>query len=198
MKKILLIATANKGKLLEIKEILEGIPFEIKSSSEMGINNDVPETGNTFQENAQIKAETIGRKINKLTLAEDSGLEVDALSGRPGIYSARYISGSDEDRVNKVLEELKGIPNEKRTARFICVAALYDPRTQKTEFFEGVSRGVITQKPAGVNGFGYDPIFYNLDLNKTNAQASLEEKNLVSHRARSLNKIKKFLILKIR
>lgn len=193
MKKTLIIATGNKNKIIEIKNILKNIPFEIKSSAQVGINEDVPETGKTFQENAQIKAETIGRKINKLTLAEDSGLEVDALSGRPGIYSARYVPGSDEDRVNKVLEELKGIPKEKRTARFICVAALYDPRTQKTEFFEGVSRGVITQKPAGVNGFGYDPIFYNLDLNKTNAQATLTEKNLVSHRAHALAKVKDFL-----
>lgn len=196
--KTLIIATSNRGKLLEIKHILENIPYEIKSSQDVGFTDEVVETGKTFRENAKIKAETIGRKLKYLTIAEDSGLEVDALSGRPGIYSARYVPGSDEIRVNKVLEELKGIPKEERTARFICVAALYNPRTQKTEFFEGVSRGVITQKPAGVNGFGYDPIFYNLDLNKTNAQATLAEKNLVSHRARALNKVKEFLLLKIR
>ena len=193
MIKTVIIATSNKGKLIEIKEILKGIPFQIKSLPELDFKIEIDETGKTFKENALIKAKTVGEKTNLLTLGEDSGLEVDYLYGKPGIYSARYIPGTDQDRVNKVLEELKRVPREKRTARFICVAALYDPRTQKTEFFEGVSTGVITQKPAGENGFGYDPIFYNLDLKKTNGEASLEEKNLVSHRARALKKVKDFL-----
>ena len=168
MIKTVIIATSNKGKLIEIKEILKGIPFQIKSLPELDFKIEIDETGKTFKENALIKAKTVGEKTNLLTLGEDSGLEFDYLYGKPGIYSARYIPGTDQDRVNKVLEELKRVPREKRTARFICVAALYDPRTQKTEFFEGVSRGVITQKPAGENGLGYDPIFYNLDLTKIN------------------------------
>ena len=194
MKKFLIIATTNKGKLIEIKEILKGIPYEIKSSAEFGFNSDIPETGMTFKENSQIKAEFVGKKTGILTLAEDSGLEVDYLGGRPGIYSARYLPGSDDDRLKKVLSELKGVPKEKRNACFICVAALFDPNKNKTYFFEGDSRGYITEKPYGKNGFGYDPIFYNLELKKTNAQASSAEKNRVSHRARALIKVKEFLL----
>ena len=191
---IIVLATSNNGKLLEIRNILENIPFEIKSSMELGFHNEIAETGKSFRENAKIKAETVGKKLKILTLAEDSGLEVDALSGKPGIYSARYVEGSDSDRVNKILEDLKNVPKEKRTARFFCVAALYDPVLDKTEFFAGESRGLITEKPVGKNGFGYDPIFYNFDLKKTNSESSLEEKNRVSHRARALIKVKEFLL----
>ena len=194
MKKFLIIATTNKGKLIEIREILKGIPYEIKSSAEFGFNSDIPETGMTFKENAQIKTVFIGRKTGMMTLAEDSGLEVDYLGGRPGIYSARYLSGTDQDRYNKILAELNGVPREKRQARFVCVAALFDPQKNKTFFYESESRGVITEKPYGKNGFGYDPIFYNLELKKTNAQASSAEKNRVSHRARALIKVKEFLL----
>lgn len=193
MKKILLIATTNKGKLSEINHILKNITYEIKSLDQIGWSDEINETGNSFRENAQIKAEAVGKKTGQLTLAEDSGLEIDALSGRPGIYSARYTAGNDKDRVNKVLEELKAVSNKKRTARFIAVAALFDPQKNKIYFFEGESKGIITEKPIGNNGFGYDPIFYNPDLKKTNAQASEEEKNLVSHRARALLKLKQFL-----
>lgn len=189
----LVIATYNKGKLSEINQILKNIPFELKSLDLIGFTDEIAETGNSFKENAHIKAVTVGKKTGLLTLAEDSGLEVDALSGKPGIYSARYAPGNDEDRVNKVLHELEGLPEEKRTARFVCVAALFDPKINKTYFFEGESRGVITEKPIGKNGFGYDPIFYNLDLNKTNSEATVEEKNSVSHRARALIKVKQFL-----
>ena len=193
MNKVLLIATTNKGKIVEINQILKNTPFVLKSLAEVGFNQEIEETGKTFAENARIKATTAGKKTGLLTLAEDSGIEIDALEGAPGIYSARYAPGSDSDRVNKVLKDLIDIPKEKRTARFVCVAALFDPEKNTVRFFEGESWGMITEKPIGVNGFGYDPIFYNPDLEKTNGEASLEEKNKVSHRARALLKVKKFL-----
>lgn len=191
--RILLIASNNTGKIKEIKEILRGIPFEIKSLIDIRFDMDVEETGKTFAENAILKAKTIGEKTGLLTLADDSGLEVDALGGKPGIYSARYIEGTDLDRINKLLNELKGTPKEKRTARFKAVIALYDPQTKNIQTFEGVSEGCITEKPIGANGFGYDPVFFNVDLGKTNGDVTLEEKNRVSHRARALLKVKNYL-----
>ncbi|MBI4990891.1 non-canonical purine NTP pyrophosphatase [Candidatus Gottesmanbacteria bacterium] len=225
--KQILIASSNPGKIREIKEILKGVPFELKTMDEIGFNEEIPETGETFEENAIIKAKTIGEKTKLLTLAEDSGLEVDALEGRPGIYSARYANGSDLNRIDKLLKELKRIPKEKRTARFRAVVALYIPTSVipnasegsladassdklrdssaplrfarndnsiRIVTFEGISKGYITGKIIGNNGFGYDPIFYNLDLGKTNGQASIEEKNRVSHRARALKRVKDFLL----
>lgn len=189
----LLLATRNSGKIREIKELLAGIPLELKTVDEIGIVVDVEEEGKTFVENAISKAKVIGRRNNLLTLAEDSGLEVDALGGRPGVFSARFAEGSDLDRVNKLLKELRGIPKEKRTARFKAAVAIYEPETREVQTFEGVSEGYITEKPIGSNGFGYDPIFFNFDLGKTNAQATLEEKNRVSHRGRALQKAKIFL-----
>lgn len=169
---------------------MSGMPFELISLDDLPINDEVSEDGKTFEENAIIKAKTIGEKTKMLTLAEDSGLEVDALEGRPGVLSARYCVGSDLDRIHKLLKELNGIPKEKRTARFKAVAALYNPLTNKVDTFTGVSEGYIAGKPIGTNGFGYDPVFFNLDLGKTNAQATLEEKNRVSHRGRALRKAK--------
>lgn len=192
-RKTLIIATRNKGKIMEIKEILSDIRFEIKSLNDIELDIDVEETGKTFTENAILKAKTIGEKTGLLTLSDDSGLEVDALGGRPGIMSARYCEGTDADRIVKLLKELMGIPKEKRTARFRVVVAIYNPTTKNIQTFEGVSEGYITEKPIGTNGFGYDPIFYNLNLGKTNAQASFEEKNRVSHRARALDKVKEYL-----
>lgn len=193
MQSKLLIATRNKGKLREIKQILSDLPFEIVGLDEVIFKGDIQESGNTFVENATIKAEAVGKKTNLLTLADDSGLEVDALGGRPGVKSARYIPGSDSDRLYKVLEELQGVPKNKRTAQFVAVVAIYNLPENKTYTFEGVSRGRITDKPLGTNGFGYDPVFYNFDLGKTNGQATDEEKNRVSHRARALVKAKKLL-----
>ncbi|OGF99552.1 non-canonical purine NTP pyrophosphatase, RdgB/HAM1 family [Candidatus Gottesmanbacteria bacterium RIFCSPHIGHO2_02_FULL_39_14] len=194
MKKILLIATNNINKLKEIKEILRNIPFQIKSLTEVGFKDKITETGKSYHENARYKAQFVGKKTGLLTLAEDSGLEIDFLNGKPGIYSARYSAGSDRERINKVLKQLERIPEGKRSARFVCVAALFNPQTNKTIFFEGESKGFITDKPLGKSGFGYDPIFFNFDLEKTNAQVSLEEKNRVSHRTRALLKANKFLI----
>lgn len=189
----LLLATKNKGKIKEIREILKGISLELNTLSDIGIQDEIEETGKTFEENAILKVKIVGERTGKLTLAEDSGLEVDALGGRPGVLSARYIGGSDLDRNNKLLKELKSIPKEKRTARFRSVVAIYNPQTKQIQIFGGESHGYITEKPIGENGFGYDPIFFNLDLSKTNGEATFEEKNKVSHRARALIKCKKFL-----
>ena len=193
----LLIATSNKGKIREIKEILAGIPYDIKTLADIDIKEDIPETGKSFEENAILKAKYAGGKSGLLTLAEDSGLEVDALAGKPGIYSARYVEGTDEDRINKILGELKEFPKEKRTARFKAVVAVYDPLGNKAQIFRGVSEGYITDIPSGDYGFGYDPIFYNQDLNKTNAEMTLEEKNKVSHRFRAISQAKEFLLKSI-
>lgn len=190
----LLIASKNLGKIKEIKEILVGIPFEIKSLIDMGFTDEIEEIGKSFEENASIKATTIGEKTGLLTLADDSGLEVDVLSARPGVYSARYAEGSDLDRINKLLKELDGIPENKRTARFKSVVVIYDPTDKKTSIFEGECGGRIIEQPRGNNGFGYDPIFYSFDINKTFGEGNDEEKNKISHRARALIKCREFLL----
>lgn len=192
MKK-LLIATRNKGKLREIVKILNDLPYEFISLEDIGFGEEIEENGKSFIENATLKAKQIGEQTNLLTLAEDSGLEVDQLDGRPGIYSARYKEGSDADRIEKVLDELKDVPKERRTARFRSVVAIYNPATKQVFTFIGESEGLITDKPIGENGFGYDPIFYNFDLGKTNGEVTLEEKNKVSHRGRVLAEAKIFL-----
>jgi XTP/dITP diphosphohydrolase len=189
----LLLATTNQGKIREIKEVLKDIPLEIITLNDLNINIGVEENGKTFEENAIIKTKIIGKRTGYITLGEDSGLEVDALNGRPGIYSARYCEGTDKDRNDKLLRELKGTAKDKRTARYRAVVAVYDPNKKTINTFEGMSEGFIIEKPIGTNGFGYDPIFYNLDLKKTNAEISLSEKNKVSHRGRALEKCKEYL-----
>jgi XTP/dITP diphosphohydrolase len=196
MRKKLLIATNNLGKIKEIKALLKDIPLDIVAIWDIEeIPNDVKikETGKTFAENAELKAITLGKMAGILALAEDSGLEVDALGGKPGVKSSRFAKG-DQDRIAKLLRLLKGIPLSKRTARFKTAVAIYDPRTGKTKIFEGITKGIITARPFGTGGFGYDPIFYSEKLKKTFGQASLEEKNRVSHRARALRKAKIFLL----
>lgn len=193
----LLIATRSKGKLPEIKLGLKGLPFEIIGLAEVpGLPADfeVPETGKTFEENAIIKARAYGDKTELLTLAEDAGLEVDALGGRPGVYSARYTLGTDKDRYEKLLGELKGVPFEKRIARFRAVIAIYDPENGKIETCEGIYEGKIALESKGENGFGYDPIFWNEELKKMNGEMTAEEKNRVSHRGIALRKARKILI----
>lgn len=191
--KQLVIATRNKGKIREIKKILSDIPIKILSLDDVDSQKSLEETGKTYEENARMKAETVGEKTGLLTLGEDSGLEIDALGGKPGLYSARHCKGTDTDKLNKLLQDLKGVPKEKRTAKYVAVVAVYNPQNKKTYLFKGESHGRITDEPQGENGFGYDPIFYNFDLEKTNAQASEEEKNRVSHRARALLLVKETL-----
>ncbi len=188
----LLIATRNRGKIDEILFALRDSLFEVVGLDEVGVPSDfeVEEPAMTMEGNAIIKAMTYGRKAGCLTLAEDAGLEVDALDGRPGVLSARYGPGTDEDRYRQILSEMEAVPADKRGAQFRAVIAIYDPRTEKLRTCEGIYRGVIVLEPIGENGFGYDPIFYNVERNKTNAQMTKEEKNSVSHRGMALRKAK--------
>ena len=180
----LLIATHNAGKLRELAEILGGIPYRLLSLSDVGIDTDVEETGLTFEENATLKAETYRDLSGLPTLADDSGLEVDALGGEPGVLSARYAgeNATDADRVALLLQNLADTPPEKRTARFRCVIAVAAPG-QKTRLFDGACEGLITNEPRGDNGFGYDPVFLVSGEGLTMAELSSERKNAISHRA---------------
>lgn len=197
IKRELIIATRNKGKFAEIVVALKDLPFEFFSlddRKEIPQDFSVAETASTFEGNAILKATTIGKMTGVLTLSDDSGLEVDALGGRPGVLSARYIQGSDEDRFRRLLEELKDVPDEKRGAQFHAVIALYDSATETIRICEGICRGMIAREPQGNGGFGYDPIFYHEGLGKTVARMSLEEKNKVSHRGIALLKARTILM----
>ncbi len=194
MKK-LLIATYSKGKFREIEKILKGLPFEIVSLKEAGIDFEVEETGKTFKANAILKARTYGKLTGLLTLAEDAGLEVDALGGAPGVYSARYCPGTDEDRYRLLLKNLAGVSTKKRTARFKAVVAIFDPKTGKIKTCQGVLEGRIATEPKGKHGFGYDPTFYVPKLKKRTAELTTEEKNKISHRGKAWQKAKKLLVM---
>jgi XTP/dITP diphosphohydrolase len=193
----LLLATNNKGKIREYKSLLQGIPFEIVTPADIGIASEVDEAGASFEENAQLKAVPMAGQSGLLTLADDSGLEVDALGGGPGVHSHRFAGegASDADRINILLSKLAGVPEKERTAQFRCAIAIASPEGF-TEIFTGICRGVIIDKPRGENGFGYDPIFFIPELKKTMAELALEEKNRVSHRARAAEKAKAFLMKK--
>jgi XTP/dITP diphosphohydrolase len=190
----LLLATNNKGKVREYKSMLKGLPFELVSLAELGIKTEVEEVGESLEENARLKAITLAGESRLLVLADDSGLEVDALGGEPGRLSARYAGegASDKDRVNYLLSRLKDVPEEKRSARFRCVIAIATP-DGKVELCSGECPGFITLEPRGKEGFGYDPIFYLPGLGKTMAELSLEEKNRVSHRGRAVREAIKLL-----
>lgn len=182
----ILVATGNAGKLKEIREILEGI--EIIGMRDIGIDVEVEENGETFQENAYIKASEIAKLTDMPVLADDSGLCVDVLNGAPGVFSARFAgeNATDDENTEKLLELLKDIPEEKRTARFVCSMCLCFPDGRTIESFAPGSEGYIINDKRGENGFGYDPVFFALDLNKTYAEMTMEEKNLVSHRKAAL------------
>ena len=193
MKKIV-FATGNQGKLREVKKILADLDVEIVSMKEEGIQIDVEENGTTFAENAQIKATAIGAHTDAIVLADDSGLVIDALNGEPGIYSARYLGEDTSYRIKNqnLIDRLEGVPDEKRTARFVCAiaAALPDGTVLHTE---GTIEGIIGYEERGENGFGYDPIFYVPKLGKTTAELSDDEKNAISHRGSALEKMKVLL-----
>jgi len=194
--KQLLIATRSKGKFPEIVSLLEGLPFEFLNLNDIESipkGYEVEEPASTFEGNAIIKAMTLGKRTGLISLADDSGLEVDALDGRPGVHSARYAPGSDMDRNTKLLSELAGVEKEKRTARFRSVVAVYDPTTDKIRTCDGVFEGVITTEPKGENGFGYDCVFFVPEFGKTSAELSLEEKNSVSHRGKAIRKAREIL-----
>lgn len=175
----LAIATGNLHKLEEFQELL-GHGFAL-----VAVNVDVEESGSTFTENALIKAKAGCLASGLPTLADDSGLAVDALGGRPGIHSARYAGPTSLEKITSLLGELENVSDSERTAAFHCALALVTPEG-KTLTVEGITPGVIAQTPAGVGGFGYDPIFYLPDLGKTYAELTSEEKNRLSHRGRAV------------
>ena len=183
----LLAATNNKGKLREYKRMLEPLGFEILSLSDLSLQADPEETGSSFAENARIKAEYVCALSGLPALADDSGLCVDALDGAPGIYSARYSGGSDEDNNQKLLQELKDVPTEKRTARFVCAICCAWPDGSFTET-EGTCEGKIDFAPVGEEGFGYDPLFLSDEVGSFGL-ASPEEKDAVSHRGAALREL---------
>ncbi|KUP34547.1 non-canonical purine NTP pyrophosphatase [Bacillus halotolerans] len=189
-----IIATHNPGKVKEFKEILEPKGYEVKSLAEIGFTDEIEETGHTFEENAILKAEAVAKAVNKMVIADDSGLSVDNLGGRPGVYSARYAGEQKDDQANidKVLSELRGIEKEQRTARFRCALAVSIPG-EETKTVEGHIEGYIAEEPRGEYGFGYDPIFIVKDKDKTMAELTSDEKNKISHRADALKKLSKLL-----
>lgn len=195
MKRVIL-ASNNKKKIEEIKEILKDLDLEIKSLKEEGIDIDVVEDGKTFKENSFKKANEIKEYLLKkgekdfIVMSDDSGLEVDALNGAPGVYSARYSGehGNDKKNNEKLLKELEGI--EKRTARFVCHITLINDKNIETDFF-GEVKGRILEKLNGEGGFGYDPLFFNEELKKTFGEATKDEKNKISHRGNALKQLKK-------
>jgi XTP/dITP diphosphohydrolase len=183
----LLVATQNAGKKQEYAELLDELKAEIVFPDHLRLGLDVEEDGTTYAQNARKKGREYHRASGLLTVADDSGLEVDALSGAPGLHSARYVEGTDADRVAALLEALADVPWADRTARFRCVLAVVTRSGCVTEF-EGVCEGVIADEPQGEGGFGYDPIFYLPDRGRTMAELPRGVKNRISHRARAVQR----------
>jgi XTP/dITP diphosphohydrolase len=194
MKKRIVLATKNKGKVQEISSMLSGLDIEVLSLGDVPDAPDVVEDGATFEENAFKKASQIAQATGLMALADDSGLEVDALGGVPGIHSARFAGegASDDTNNKKLLDELKDIDDGRRTARFKCVMILYDLSGEWIKS-EGVCEGVIARAPRGENGFGYDPVFFLPGLGRTMAELTKEEKSNISHRAMALRELMKGL-----
>lgn len=193
--KEMVIATKNKGKVKEFEALFQR--YGIKITSLLDINEPIPdieETGTTFKENARLKAEGIAKVLNVPVVADDSGLSVDALEGRPGVYSARYAGEPTDDVKNyeKLLYEMKDVPDTERRARFICVLAFAIPG-KETIFTEGTCEGTIAHEPKGTNGFGYDPVFIPEGYDCTMAQLEQSEKNRISHRYHALLQLEEWL-----
>jgi XTP/dITP diphosphohydrolase len=182
----LLLATTNSGKIAEYRYLFRGLPFELVTPVDEGINVQVEEGHTSIEENAKHKALSYASLSGLVTVADDSGIEVDALGGEPGIHSARYAGevASDSDRIEYLLSKLKGVPRKKRTARFRCVIAVATPKGILGAC-EGECQGLIALEAKGTNGFGYDPIFYVPEFDKTMAELTSEIKNHISHRARA-------------
>ncbi|HUU60491.1 MAG TPA: RdgB/HAM1 family non-canonical purine NTP pyrophosphatase [Phycisphaerae bacterium] len=198
----LVLATSNAGKVREIRRALQELPLRILGLAELGQIDEPAETGGTFADNARLKASYYARAAGTWALAEDSGLEVDALGGAPGVYSARYAAGDcapdaprqtiDQANNAKVLRALAGVPDERRTGRFVCCMVLADPQRILLEA-GGSVEGQITRAPRGDNGFGYDPLFYVPELGCTTAELSTEQKNRISHRGKAVRRFAKRL-----
>jgi len=180
------VGTRNRGKLGEYRLLLANSGFELVAPQELGLEADEAEGTTSLEENAVAKAKLYAEKGGLLTLAEDSGLFVDALGGAPGVLSARF-GASDRERIDRLLGELKGVPRGKRGARFICLIALAEPG-KPLGVFRGEVAGEIADGPGGSSGFGYDPVFFLLGLGKTMAELSPEEKNRISHRGQAARK----------
>ncbi|WMJ85911.1 XTP/dITP diphosphatase [Anaerocolumna sp. MB42-C2] len=195
----LIFATTNEGKMKEIRMILKDLNYEIVSMKEAGIFIDIVEDGSTFEENAVIKAKTIMEMTGEMVLADDSGLEVDAMGKAPGIYSARFL-GEDtsyEIKNNYILEQLKDLPEEKRSARFVCAIACAYPGGEVVTT-RATIEGFIGHEIIGDNGFGYDPIFWVPEYGCTSAQLSTEIKNKISHRGKALESMKDIIKKKLK
>lgn len=187
MLKRFIVATKNRGKLREIEEILADFPFEVISMEKAGISLEIEENGSTFEENAVIKARTVSKISGEIVMADDSGLAVDFLDGAPGIYSSRFAGevATDEEKNLKLLGLLEGVPFEKRSARFVCAVAVVFP-DRRYFTVNGTCEGYIGIKPAGANGFGYDPLLYIPGQGKTVAELDSGIKNAISHRGKAL------------
>lgn len=190
----LLLASSNLGKIREYRLLLGDLEYQIVTLSEQGISKVTTESGNTYEQNAEMKATTYAKLSQLITLADDSGLEVDALHGKPGIHSARFAgkNATDADRVTKLLAMMAGIPWDRRTAHFKCVIAIATPEG-KLRLCQGERHGIIAFEAKGKNGFGYDPIFYLTELAKTMAELPLELKNQLSHRGQAAQKARNIL-----
>ena len=182
----LLLATGNPGKARELAHLLADVPYDLVTLADLGIPDDVEEDGDDFEANALIKARAYARRSGLTALADDSGLEVDALAGQPGVRSKRYLGedATDTERNAYLVSQLRHLPREERTARFRCVIAIAAPDGRAVTR-EGICRGIIEDEPKGSGGFGYDPVFWVPDFGRTMAELTLEEKNRVSHRARA-------------
>jgi XTP/dITP diphosphohydrolase len=192
----LLLASANKGKIPGLKMGLGDIPFEIVTLNEVKMPDgfEVEEPGSTYEAHAAIKAIIYGKHSNLVTVADDSGIEIDALNGEPGVHTAHYFEGTKEERIAALLEKLKNVPESKRSARYRDVIAVYDPVNDKVRFAEATTEGRIAEASHGENGFGYDQVFFSNDLGKTFGEATIEETNRVSHRGRALAKAREILL----
>lgn len=189
-----MIATKNKGKAKEFEKLFQPLGMTVKTLLDFPGLADVEETGETFEANAILKAEAISRELGVRVIADDSGLEIDALGGRPGVYSARFAGKekNDEANIDKVLHELEGVPDSERAARFCCALAMAEPGRETITVF-GTCEGRILKERKGTNGFGYDPIFYSLEEEMSMAELSPEQKNKISHRAKAIARLEKVL-----
>ena len=198
MIKRIIFATGNEGKMKEVRSILSDMNVEVLSMKEAGIKIDVKEDGTTFEENAMIKARAIAAVCDDIVLADDSGLEIDFLNREPGVYSARYL-GEDTSYTIKnqnLLDRLQGVPEDKRTARFVCAIAAVFP-DGSCETVTAAMEGQIGDEARGENGFGYDPIFYLPEYGCSTAELSMEQKNEASHRGKALRAMKQILLEKL-